>query len=131
METKRNNNQELEERLKELKSEEVIWIILIGLIFLSFYNNNIERDFLINKNKASQEKFHYIQIFIFGVATLTYLFYVFDDFKDVFSLNEFSTPKKVQNTYLSLVASLSILLSGLIYIYIAIVDLELETEIAL
>ena len=48
-------DEELLERLKLLKAEDIIWTILIGLLILSFYANKIERDFLIHHNQKSRE----------------------------------------------------------------------------
>lgn len=122
---------ELIERLKLLKAEDIIWTILIGLLLLSFYANAIERDYLIHGNLISKEKYRHLQIFIFVVATLTYLFYVIYDFKDMVQLKETDSSKKVEHTYLSFIASLFILIAGIIFIYIAVTDTELETEISL
>lgn len=126
-----NRDDELNNRLKELKAEDIIWTILIILLLLSFYANHIERDYLIHNNQVSKEKYRHLQIFIFVVATLTYLYYAQEDFQDIFSLNQTDTPKKVFHTYLSFIASLAILFAGLIFIYIAVTDTELETEISL
>lgn len=37
-------------RLKDIKVENYIWIIYIGIIVLSWYANSKEKDFIINKN---------------------------------------------------------------------------------
>lgn len=126
-----NGDEELKNRLKELKAEDIVWTILIGLLLLSFYANYFERDYLINRNNTSKEKYRHLQIFIFIIATLTYLYYSLEDFQDIFSLRSTDTPKKIFHTYLSFIASLSVLLAGVIFIYIAITDTELETEISL
>ena len=124
-------NEELLERLKLLKKEDIIWTILIGLLILSFYANKIERDFLIHHNQKSREQYRHLQIFIFVVATLTYLFYMVYDYRDLFKLNETDSPKKIEHAYLSFIASLFIFIAGVIFIYIAVTDTELETEISL
>lgn len=131
MKNNTNRDDELSNRLKELKAEDIIWTILIGLLLLSYYANHIERDYLIHNNSISKEKYRHLQIFIFIVAALTYLYYSLEDFQDIFSLRPTDTPKKVFHTYLSFVASLSVLLAGIIFIYIAVTDTELETEISL
>ena len=57
-------DEELLKRLKALRTEDFIWIILIGIILLSFYANNIERIFLITKDEYTKEKYRYLNIFI-------------------------------------------------------------------
>ena len=47
---------DINQRLKELKIEEFVWIIYIFIIFLSFYANKIERNYFLtndNYNKKS------------------------------------------------------------------------------
>lgn len=126
-----NIDEELLKRLKLLKIEDIIWTILIGLLILSFYANKIERDFLIHNNQRSREQYRHLQTFIFVVATLTYLFYMVHDYRDLFKLKETDSPKKIDHTYLSFIASLFIFIAGVIYIYIAVTDTEVETEISL
>ena len=121
---------ELLNRLKALEIEDFIWIILIGLILLSFYSNNIERDFLITGNNNQKEKYRHITIFIFTVATLIYLYYVNDSRKAYQNLKPTDSEKKRINTTLSYIASILILCTGIIYIYIAITDTELDIELA-
>ena len=38
---------ELNSKLKELKIEEFIWIVYIGIIILSFYSNSLEKNYFI------------------------------------------------------------------------------------
>lgn len=42
-------------RLKDIKIENYIWIIYIGIIILSWYANSKEKDFVINKNESSKK----------------------------------------------------------------------------
>ena len=39
-------------RLKNIKVENYVWVIYIGIIILSWYANSIEKDYLINKDKS-------------------------------------------------------------------------------
>ena len=43
-------------RLKDIKVENYIWIIYIGIIVLSWYANSKEKDFIINKNENSKKE---------------------------------------------------------------------------
>ena len=117
-------------RLKALEIEDFIWIILIGLILLSFYSNNIERDFLITGNNNQKEKYRQLTIFIFTVATLVYLYYANESRKEYKKIKPNDSEKKIINTTLSYLASILILCAGLIYIYISVTDTELDIELA-
>ena len=117
-------------RLKSLEIEDIIWIIIIGLILLSFYSNNLERDYLITGNKIKKDKYRRITITIFTIATLVYLYYANESKKDYLKLKPTDSKKKKINTTLSYLASILILCAGIIYIYISITDTELEIELA-
>lgn len=117
-------------RLKALEIEDFIWIILIGIILLSFYANNIERDFLITGTEYQKEKYRQLLIFIFTIVTLVYLYYANESKKEYQKLKTTDTTKKKVNTTLSYLASILILCAGLIYIYISITDTELDIELA-
>ena len=123
-------DQDLINRLKTLKIEDFIWIILICIILLSFYANNIERDFLITGNEFQKEKYRKITIFIFTTATMVYLYYAQDSRKEYLKLKPTDNSKKKTNVTLSYLASILILCAGIIYIYISITDTELDIELA-
>ena len=46
-----------EERLKKLEIEEIIWLVLIIIILLSFIANIFERDYLIYQNEESKRRY--------------------------------------------------------------------------
>lgn len=123
-------NEELENRLKELNVEEIIWGVYLIIIGLSFYSNQIERDYFLNKNEQSKRKYRELTITIFVLAILVYLYFVYDAYNDLKNLDINSNSKKVKFTYLNFIASALILIAGIILLYIAISDKDLDIEIA-
>ena len=121
---------ELQEKLKDLKIEDFIWIIYIGIIFFSWYSNSLERDYFITGNKTSKDKYRTIIIIIFSILVIVYLYFFIDALEDLNNLKDTDTKKKKELITLSLVASTLILISGLIFLYIAINDEELNVELA-
>ena len=121
---------ELQEKLKDLKIEDFIWIIYIGIIFFSWYSNSLERDYFITGNKTSKDKYRTIIIIIFSILVIVYLYFFIDSLEDFNNLKDTDTKKKKELITLSLVASTLILISGLIFLYIAINDEELNVELA-
>ena len=121
---------ELQEKLKDLKIEDFIWIIYIGIIFFSWYSNSLERDYFITGNKTSKDKYRTIIIIIFSILVIVYLYFFIDALEDFNNLKDTDTKKKKELITLSLVASTLILISGLIFLYIAINDEELNVELA-
>ena len=123
-------NDELEKKLKQLKIEDFIWFVYIGIIILSWYANSLERDYYINNNTKSKEEYRNIMILIFSVLIIVYLYFLQDSYNDFINLRETDSKKKKQLITLSFIASLLIAISGIIFLYIAITDEELNVELA-
>ena len=124
------NNEQLNEKLKELKIEDFIWFVYIGIIILSWYSNSLERKYFIFNDQISKEKHRKIIIIIFSILVIVYFYFLSDSYKSLKSLNQFDSKKKQDLVYLSFIASLLIAISGLIFLYIALEDEELNVELA-
>ena len=124
------DNQELYERLKQLKIEDFIWIIYIGIIILSLYSNVLERKYFINNDINSKEKYRNINIVIFSILIVVYLYFVKDAYDSFKKLNKYDSEKKKNLTLLSLIGAVLIAISGFIFLYISIVDENIDVEIA-
>lgn len=120
----------LKERLKQLKIEDYIWIIYIGIIGLSLYSNNVERHYLIFKDKISKELYQKLITIIFFIAVIVYIYFVLDNYKDYQKAKEEDNLKKLKYTYLAFIASFLTLISGAIFLYIAANDKEIDVELA-
>ena len=116
------------EKLKEIQIEDLIWCIYIVLILLSIYSNHFEKRYYLYNDIKSKEDYRKLNIFIFSVAVIIYLYFVDDGYK---SLINSKTPKAKDLNTLNFTASALILVAGLIFLYIAINDKDLNTEIAL
>ena len=116
------------ERIKQIDMENHIWILYLFIIFLSFYSNSLEKDYFINKNTFSKEKYRKINIFIFSLLLIVYSYFENDSIKSV--INTSNNPTKRYYDNLVFIASTCILISGVIFLYIAINDTELEEELA-
>ena len=123
-------NDEINERLKQLKIEDFIWIIYIGIIILSFYSNNLEKKYFISKNPIFKNKYRKILIIIFSILLIVYAYFFISSINDIRGLKENDPNEKKELVYLSFIASLFILISGILFLYIAYKDKEIEVEIA-
>ena len=121
---------DIEGRLKEIKIEDFIWIIYIGIIILSYYSNYLEEKYFTNNDINSKNKYRSIIIIIFSILLLVYLYFVKDSYDSLKSLNDNSDNKTIILTYLSFIASLLIVIAGIIYLYIAINDENINIELA-
>lgn len=123
-------NEELNNRLKQLKIEDFIWIIYIGIIIFSLYANTFERKYFLYNDHKSKETYRKIMIGIFVILVIVYAYFFKDSASDVKSLKINDTPKKKDLTKLSLLGSFLILVSGIIFLYIAIEDEDIDVELA-
>lgn len=120
----------IEDKLKQLKIENFIWIIYIGIIIMSWYANNLEKNYFLHNNLESKEKYRKIMILIFTILLVVYLYFLKDSCDDIKNINDGDSDKKKNLMVLSFVASLLIVISGLIFLYIAYQDEELDVELA-
>ena len=124
------NYNEVNEKLKQLKIEDYIWVIYVGIIFLSWLSNSYERDYFINNNEKSKENYRQILIIIFSILVIIYGYFLYDSYKSVRDLKPWQSNKAKELNYLSFLASLFIFISGIILLYIAYEDEQLNVEIA-
>ena len=124
------DNNFLNEKLKQLKTENFIWLIYIGIIFLSWYANDLEKKYFVYKDLESKKKYRSIMIFIFSILIIVYLYFLKDSSTDLKNLKEYDNQNKKNLTYISFVASLLIAISGFLFLYIAYKDEEIDVEIA-
>lgn len=117
-------------RLKDIKIENYIWIIYIGIIVLSWYANSKEKDFIINKNENSKKEYQALMILIFTILLFIYYYFTIDSYDDVKELTPLDSKKKIILRYASFVGSFLILISGIIFLIIAILGDNIDTEIA-
>ena len=124
------NYNELNDKLKQLKIEDFIWVIYIVIIFMSWYANNLERKYFIYNDEVSKDKYRKTMILIFFILIVIYLYFFKDSYDDYSKLKACDSEKKKNLVTLSLISSLLIAISGAIFLYIAIMDEELNVELA-
>ena len=124
------NYDEIQERLKEIKIEDFIWIIYIGIIFFSWYSISLETKYFKYNDLESKEKYREITIIIFIILLIVYYYFLKDSIDSIKKLKETDSDKKKLLVYLSFIASLLIFISGIIFLFIAISDEDVDVEIA-
>lgn len=118
------------DKLKDIKIENYIWIIYIGIIILSFYANSKEIKYILYDDIKSKEQYQNLIIFIFIILTIIYYYFAKDGYNDLINLTNKDSDKKKILTFLSFIGSLLVLISGIIFLSIAIVDEDIDVEIA-
>lgn len=124
------NQEEINEKLKEIKSEDIIWIVLIGIIILSFISNNYERKYYINNDGKSKIKYQSLNILISAILVIIYVYFLKGSIDSLKKLKPSDSSKKKNLLTLSFIASLLITISGVIFLYISITDNNLDVELA-
>ena len=121
---------EVNDRLKDIKIENFIWIIYIGIIILSYYSNSLEKKYLLYNDQISKEKYRKIMILIFSVLVIVYLYFFKDSYSNIKDINLNNMSEEDRLFLLSFIGSSLILISGLIFLYIAIKDEDINVELA-
>lgn len=124
-----NNNQKIE-RLEDIKIENFIWIIYIGIIIISWYANSKEKKYILYNDEKSRKQYQNLMILIFTILLIIYYYFTKESYDDIKNLKYNDTNKKILLTYASFIGSFLILLSGIIFLLIAVLDENIDTEIA-
>ena len=122
--------EDINEKLKEIKNEDHIWVIYIFIIFLSWYANSLERKYFVFKDEKSKIKYRKTMILIFSILVIIYFYFFKDSLNGLKSIKTCDSEKKKKLIYLSFVGAFLILLSGFIFLYIAYKDEDIDVEIA-
>lgn len=118
------------DKLNDIKIENYIWVIYIFIIILSWYANSKEKNFLINQDEKSRKEYQNLLILIFTILVIIYYYFAKSSYDDIKKLKLNDTNKKKILTYMSFLGSFLVLISGIIFLTIAINDENLDVEIA-
>lgn len=118
------------DKLKDIEIENKIWIIYIGIIILSWYANSKEKTFLLYNDEKTKKEYQNLLILIFSILVIIYYYFAKDSYDKLININEFDSNKKKHLLYLSFIASFLILISGIIFLNIAIQDDQIDVELA-
>lgn len=118
------------DKLNDIKIENYIWVIYIFIIILSWYANSKEKKFLINQDEKSRKEYQNLLILIFTILVIIYYYFAKSSYDDIKKLKLNDTNKKKLLTYMSFLGSFLVLISGIIFLTIAINDENLDVEIA-
>ena len=118
------------DRLKEIKDENIVWIIYIGIIILSYYANYKEVKYILYNDEKSRKKYRDTMILIFTILVIIYYYFTKQTYINIKKLNSRDSQKKITLTYASFLGTLLVLISGIIFLSIVILDENIEVEIA-
>lgn len=116
------------ERLDKIEIENEIWIIYLGIIFLSYLGNTYEKDYFLTNNKSSKNTYRKLNISVFTILIIVYSYFENEAIKSFQNNNKSITQYKYDT--LSLIATTLVLISGFIFLYIVVVDEDILEEVA-
>ena len=117
-------------RLEDIKIENIVWIIYIGIIILSWYANSKEKKYLLYNDEQSKREYQNLLILIFSILVIVYYYFAKDSYDDYIKLKNENNDKK-KNLHLALfIGSFLVLISGVIFLSIAIMDENIDVELA-
>lgn len=117
-------------KLNDIKVENFIWVIYIGIIFLSWYANSKEKNYLLYNDEKSKKEYQNLLIFIFTILVIVYYYFAKDSHDSLKNIGPQDSDKKKGLLFASFIGSSLILISGIIFLGIAILDEEIDVEIA-
>lgn len=118
------------DRLQDIRIENYIWVIYIIIIFISWYANSKEKKFILYNDEVSRREYQNLLVLIFSILLIIYYYFTKSSYDDLNELTINDSNKKIILTYASFIASLLIFISGMIFLSIAIMDEEIDVELA-
>ena len=118
------------ETLKKIRIENFIWLIYLVIIGISFYSNSLEEKYIKYNDLKAKKDYQTAIIIIFSVAVVVYTYFFLDNYKDVKNLKPWDSNKKKKLNEASLIASTLVLISGIIFLVLAILDDNMDVELA-
>lgn len=118
------------DRLQDIRIENYIGVIYIIIIFISWYANSKEKKFILYNDEVSRREYQNLLVLIFSILLIIYYYFTKSSYDDLNELTINDSNKKIILTYASFIASLLILISGMIFLTIAIMDEEIDVELA-
>ena len=107
----------LNEKLKELSIENMIWIIYIFISIFAIISNYFEQKYYNFHIFSDRKKQRYINLAIFTVAIIIYLYFLYNNIKHI---------KDNNYSFLSIFASTLFLIGGIIILYVEYISTKNE-----
>ena len=81
-------------RLEDIKIENIVWIIYIGIIILRWYANSKEKKYLLYNDLLSKKEYQNLLILIFTILVIIYFYFAKSGYEDILNLTSYDSPKK-------------------------------------
>lgn len=122
---------DISRKLKQLKNEDIIWIIYFFIVVFALYSNKLDRDYLLNHDNSAYKSEKYINIGIFFVTFFIYLYFVLLLTEDLSNMERNFNNDNYRSTFIQLIAALLFLIGGSIYLINEIVRKDDDLDVGL
>ena len=119
---------DINEKLRLLKNEDLIWITYIFISITAIVSNHFEKQYDLTNNSEAYKKFKTINICIFTIAFFIYLYFLITIYSKLKNVKQ--TTEKYCLTQAQLFGAILFLIGGVIYLIVEISETE-ESEIAI
>lgn len=117
----------INEKIRLLRNEDLIWITYIFISVAAIVSNYFEKQYDLLKDRDAYKKYKTINICIFTVAFFIYLYFFITIYGKFKNIKE--TTERYRLTQAQLYGAIFFLIGGIIYLIVEISETE-ETEIA-
>lgn len=100
--------------LKQIENKNVIWIIYLFIIGANFISDYYIEKYLYTYNENYKKIFRTINIIILSIALIIYIYFVYISYKEIKK-----DTKSIYKLFI-FIASILVLIGGLIYLYVEI-----------
>lgn len=100
-------------QFKNIEIENIIWLIYLFIIGANFISNYIEEKYLYTLDNTYKKIYRYINILVLFIALCIYIYTTYTTIKGI-------NKKSPSYRKLLLLASICILIGGIIYLYVEI-----------
>jgi len=124
-------NESISQKLNDLKTEDLIWIIYFFLAISALLSNYYEKDSILNNKTNSKRISKNINITVFTISLFIYLYFVYLNYRDIEQIKKGyvdSTNKHILENQARLIAAILFLVGGTIYL-ITEINSATETEV--
>ena len=117
----------LEEKLKEIKIENIVIYIYFILLISQLYANKVEINYLYSQNKKDKEKYRNLLYIFFGISLIISVLFAISNIKELYELEDNYEIYKLKE--LSAIAGILIVITTIIYLYIIYKDEDINLEV--
>jgi len=121
---------DINKTLKELNTEDIIWIISIFTAAFAIISNKLEKEYICTNNLKKKKEYKTINITLLSVAFFIYLYFLLLTYSRVKNLTPQTPLKKVNLTHANFIATALFVTGSIISLIVEILSDD-DTDIDL